>query len=53
MYRTGTYTGIETITFRTGLNTGRIGHTNQFQALLAGTGRTNLYRIKLFFFLVL
>ena len=26
MYRTGMYTGIETSTFRTGLNTGRTGH---------------------------
>ena len=27
MYCTGTYTGIEMPTFRTGLNTNRIGHT--------------------------
>ena len=26
MYRIGMYTGIETSTFRTGLNTGHIGH---------------------------
>ena len=34
MYCSGTYTGIETLTFRTGLNTGRSNHTGRFQALL-------------------
>ena len=33
MYRTSTYTGIETSTFRTGLNT---GCTDQFRAIPAG-----------------
>ena len=43
MYRTGMYTGIETSTFHTGLNTGRTGHTDQFRAIPAGTGRTGRY----------
>ena len=48
-YRTGTnrtdmYTGIETSTFRTSLNTG------QFQTIPASTKRTNQYRKKIFFF---
>ena len=50
MYRTGTYTGIETPTIRTDLNTSRTDHTGQFQALPFGTGRTDQYRKKPFFF---
>ena len=41
MYRTGMYTGIETSTFRTGLNTGRIGHVpanfGQYRPIPANT----------------
>lgn len=48
MYRTDTYTDIETITFHTDLNT---SHTDQFRALPTGTGRTDRYRKKLFFVL--
>ena len=38
MYHTGMYTGIEMPTFRTSLNTGRIG---QFRAIQAGTKKKN------------
>ena len=48
MYRIGMYTGIETSTFRTGLNTGRTDHTGQFRAIPAGTEKSFF-----FFFLVL
>ena len=50
MYRTSTYTGIEMPTICTDLNTGRTDHTGQFQALPSGTGRTDQYRKKPFFF---
>ena len=40
MYRTDMYTGIETPTFRTGLNTDHTGHTGQFRAILAGTKKS-------------
>ena len=40
MYRIGMYTGIETSTFRTGLNTGRTDHTGQFRAIPAGTEKS-------------
>ena len=53
MYRTGTYTSIEMRMFRTSLNTDRIGHTGQFQAILAGIGRTSRYRKRFFFFFFL
>ena len=36
MYRIVMYTDIEMSTFRTGLNTDRTGHTDQFQAIPAG-----------------
>ena len=37
MYRTGTYTSIETLMFRIGLNTDRIDHIGQFWAIPANT----------------
>ena len=37
MCHTSMYTGVEISTFRTGLNTGRIGHISQFRAILTGT----------------
>ena len=45
MYHTGMYTGIETSTFYTGLNT---AYTGQFRAISAGTRRIGRYII--FFF---
>ena len=44
MYRTGTYTGIETLTFRTGLNTGR------YRAYWPISSNIDQYRIFFFFF---
>ena len=52
MYRTDMYTGIETPTFRTGLNTDRTGHTGQFRVIPVGTRHTNQYRKKFFFFIL-
>ena len=40
-YRTNMYTSIETSMFRTDLNTGRTGHTDQFRTIPVGTGCTN------------
>jgi len=48
---TGMYTDIETSTFRTGLNTGRIGHTGQFRAILASIECIGRYRKKVFIFI--
>ena len=60
MYCTGMYTGIETSTFRTGLNTGRIGHVpaipdkfGQYRPISAGTGRTGQYKKMFLFFIFL
>ena len=50
MYCIDMYTDIETSTFHTDLNTNRIGHTDQFQAIPAGIGRTNRYKKKVFIF---
>ena len=50
MYHIDTYTGIKIPIFRTGLNTGRIGHTGQFQAILASNERTGWYQKKKAFF---
>ena len=48
MYRIGMYTGIETSTFRTDLNTGRIGHTGQFRVIPAGTEKSFFYLFNFF-----
>ena len=50
MYRISMYIGIETSTFRIGLNTNRTSHTGQFRAIPADIGRTGRYRKKFFFF---
>ena len=49
MYRTDMYIGIETSTFRTGLNTGCTSHTDQFRAIPADTKRTGWNRKKFYF----
>ena len=53
MYRTDMYTGIETPTFRTGLNTDRTSHTGQFQAILAGTKKSFFFFFFFFFVFLL
>ena len=53
MYRTCTYTGIETPTFCTGLNIGRTGYIGRFRAILAGIGHIDLYKKKLYNFIFL
>ena len=52
MYRISMYTGVETSTFRIGLNTNRTSHIRQFRAIPADIGRTGWYRKKFFFFVV-
>ena len=47
MYRNGTYTSIEMLMFRIGLNIDRIGHIGQFWAIPTGTKK------KVFFFVFL
>ena len=47
MYHTGMYTGIETSTFRTGLNTSRTGH------VLVNFGQYRPIQKKFFFFFFL
>ena len=53
MYRTDTYTGIETPTFRTGLNTSRIGHISAILANLEQYWPVQKKKKFFFFFLVL
>ena len=50
MYRTGTYTSIEMRMFRTSLNTDRIGHTGQFQAISTNTKKKKKKKAFFFFF---
>ena len=50
MYRIGTYTSIKTPTFRTSLNTDRIGHTGQFQAISTNTKKKKKKKAFFFFF---
>ena len=47
MYRTDTYTDIETLMFCTGLYTGRIG---MYWLILGNTGRYRAYQLVQFFF---
>ena len=47
MYRTGMYTGIETLTFRTSLI---IGHTGPFQTIPAGTENFFLFYLSFVIF---